>query len=74
VTDDGKILQDTTTTEFPKSANYYGLTASGGTITITYKVVVMGEPIYDPATGEPMVTPSKIEERSFTRRIEFERE
>ncbi|MBE5866386.1 MAG: Stk1 family PASTA domain-containing Ser/Thr kinase [Lachnospiraceae bacterium] len=74
VTDDGQVLLDTRTSTFPQAANYYGLTASGGTITITYKVVVMGEPIYDPATGEPMVTPSKIEERSFTRRIEFERE
>lgn len=74
VTDDGQVLLETKTTTFPQSANYYGLTAPGGTITMTYKVTVKGTTTTDPNTGEEIVGPVKVEERSFTRRIEFERE
>lgn len=74
VTDDGQILLDTKTSSFPRAANYYGLTSSGGTITMTYKVAVSGMPAVNPETGETYVSSGTVEERSFTRRIEFERE
>lgn len=74
VTDDGQILLDTRTTTFPQAANYYGLTSSGGTITMTYKVTVEGGATTNPDTGEAVVMPGTTEEKSFTRRIEFERE
>ncbi len=74
VTDDGQVLLDTRTSTFPQAANYYGLTASGGTITMTYKVIVLGTPVVNPDTGESYVSSGSTEERSFTRRIEFEQE
>ena len=36
VADSGQQLLNTTTTVFPQAANYYGLSAAGGTITMTY--------------------------------------
>lgn len=74
VTDDEKILLDTTTTTFPQAANYYGLTASGGTITMTYMVTTPGVTTTDSETGETISTPGRTEERSITRRIEFVQE
>ncbi len=74
VTDDGKILLDTTTTTFPQAANYYGLESSGGTITMTYSVTTGGTTETDPVTGETVNIPGTVENRSFTRRIEFEPE
>jgi len=74
VTDDGKILQDTTTSTFPKSANYYGLTAAGGTITFYYTVTVGGTTTIDPVTGETIIVPGTQETKSFDRRIEFVKE
>ncbi len=70
VTDDGQVLLDTRTTTFPQAANYYGLTSSGGTLTMTYKVA--GESVVNPETGE--ITPGTTQEKSFTRRITFEQE
>lgn len=74
VTDDGKILLDTTTTSFPQAANYYGLTAPGGTITFYYTVMVGGSTTTDAATGETITVPGTPETRSFDRRIEFVKE
>ncbi len=74
VTDDGKVLLDTRTSAFPQAANYYGLTASGGTVTMTYKVTTAGSSITNPDTGEVVSVPGSSEERSFTRRIEFVQE
>ncbi len=74
VTDDGQELMNSTVTEFPKAANYYGLKSSGGTITMTYMVAGEGTTTVDPETGEEIVVPSEPEEKSFTRRIEFIRE
>lgn len=71
VTDDGQVLMDTIVTGFPQSANYYGLTASAGTITMTYRVNLPGETITDDETGETVTIPGGTEERAFTRRIEF---
>ena len=70
VTDDGQVLLETRTASFPQAANYYGLTASGGTITMTYTVTIEGEPATD-AEGNPIAPEPTTEERSFTRRIEF---
>lgn len=74
VTDDGQVLLDTRTTTFPQAANYYGLTASGGTITMTYKVTTPGSTTTNPETGETVSVPGSTEEKSFTRRIEFTQE
>ncbi len=71
VPDGGMPLLDTTVTTFPQAANYYGLTASGGTLTMTYKVRLAGTVTEDPETGELINTPGGEETRSFTRRIEF---
>ncbi len=70
-TDDGQVLLETTTSTFPQSANYYGLTSSGGTITMTYTVTTQGGTTTDPETGESVSTPGVTESRSFTRRVEF---
>lgn len=70
VTDDGNVLLETRTASFPQAANYYGLTASGGTITMTYTVTIEGEPGVD-SEGNPIAPEPATEERSFTRRIEF---
>ena len=69
--DDGQVLLDTRTSSFPQAANYYGLTSSGGTITMTYFVTVEGTTTTDPETGETITTPGETQERSFSRRIEF---
>ena len=74
VTDDGQSLLETTTTTFPQAANYYGLTSSGGTITMSYEVTTAGTTTTDPETGETISVPGTKEIRSFTRRIEFVQE
>jgi len=43
VADDGKVLLETKTSSFPKAANFYVLTSSGGTLTMTYTVHGTGE-------------------------------
>jgi len=42
VTDSGKVLMDVTTSTFPQSANFYGITSAGGTVTLTYTAIVNG--------------------------------
>ena len=74
VTDDGKTLLDTNTSSFPHTANYFGITASAGTITIYYNVTSDAVTTVDPNTGETITTPGQTEQRSFTRRIEFTQE
>lgn len=71
VTDDGDVLLETRISNFPQAANYYGLTCSGGTITMTYSVTTEGTTTTDPETGETITTPGETYENSFTRRIEF---
>lgn len=73
-TDSGQVLMETTTSSFPQSANFYGLSASGGTITFTYKVTTEGTTSTNPDTGEVTNVPGTTQEKSFTRRIEFTRE
>ncbi len=73
VTDSGSILMDTKTTTFPLSANFYGLNASGGTITFTYTVTTPATTTTDPVTGESVTTPGSTQEKSFSRRVEFVR-
>ena len=72
-TDDGQVLLDTKTTGFPQAANYYGLSSSGGTITMTYQVTTQGSTTTD-QDGNTVNIPGTTEDRSFTRRIEFVKE
>lgn len=58
VTDDGKVLMDMTTSTFPQSANFYGITSAGGTVTLAYTVTVNGA----------------TESRSVERRVAFTQE
>ena len=74
VTDSGQVLLDTRITSFPQAANYSGLTAPGGTITMTYNVAGQGGTVTDPVTGETITVPGATESRSFTRRVEFTEE
>ncbi len=74
VTDNGQVLLETTTSSFPQSANYYGLTSSGGTITMTYSVTTQGTTGVDPNTGAEVTVPGGTEQKSITRRIEFVQE
>ncbi len=71
VTDSGQVLLDATITGFPQAANYSGLTAAGGTITMTYSVTKEGTTTTDPVTGETVTTPGTTENKTFSRRIEF---
>ena len=71
VTDSGQLLLDTKTSSFPQAANYYGLNAAGGTITMTYTVTTGVGTVTNPGTGEAVNVPGTSETRSFTRRIEF---
>ena len=73
-TDDGKTLWGTTATTFPQTVNYYNLTVSGGTITMTYTVEIPGTPTTDPATGEETIPSPTTETRTITRRVEFIKE
>ena len=74
VTDDGRTLWETTTTSFPQTVNYYNLTVSGGTITMTYTVEIPGTPTTDPDTGVDIIPTPTTETRTITRRVEFEKE
>lgn len=70
VTDDGTVLLDTTVTTFPQSVNSYGLTASGGTLTMTYTVTTESTTTTD-ENGNQVTVPGTTEEKDITRRIEF---
>lgn len=74
VTDDGQQLLEKKTSDFPQSANYYGLKSAAGTITMTYETVPGGTTTVDPETGETINIPGTAQTRSFTRRINFVRE
>ena len=74
VSDDGKIIFDTTTSAFPLAANHYGITASAGTITFSYTVMVGGYTTADPVSGATVNVPGTPEVRTFERRIEFVKE
>ncbi len=73
VTDGGQTLLDTKTSNFPQSANFFGLNSEAGTITMTYMVTSGGTTAVD-ANGGTVSIPGAAEPRSFTRRIEFTRE
>jgi len=74
VADDGQVIINTKATTFPQAVNSYGLSASGGTLTMTYTVTTEGTTTTDPETGETVNVPGVQETRSFTRRIEFVQE
>ncbi|MCM1188022.1 MAG: Stk1 family PASTA domain-containing Ser/Thr kinase [bacterium] len=70
VADDGMVLLETATSSFPYSTNYYGLTSSGGTLTVTYTVTTPATTETD-ENGNTVTVPGTTESKSFTRRIEF---
>ncbi len=74
VTDDNNVLLDTKTSTFPVATNFNGMTASGGTLTMTYQVTSEPTTTTNPDTGEQVTVPGTTENRSFTRRIEFVKE
>ena len=74
VTDDDRVLLDTNLSGFPYSPNYSGLSASAGTLTMTYTVTLPASTSTDPNTGESITIPGGTEKKSFTRRIDFVRE
>ena len=71
VTDDNNVLLDTKTSTFPVATNFNGMTASGGTLTMTYQVTSEPTTTTNPDTGEQVTVPGTTEDRSFTRRVEF---
>ena len=73
VTDDGNVLLDTTASSFPQPANYYGLSAAGGTLTMSYTVTIQGPPTTD-ENGNQVAGATTTEPRSFNRRVEFTEE
>ena len=70
VADDGIVLLETTVSSFPYPANYYGLSSSGGTLTMTYTVTTPSSTTTD-ENGNEVTVPGTTESKSFTRRIEF---
>ena len=74
VADDNTVLLDTKVTTFPVATNINGMTASGGTLTMTYQVTSEPTATTNPDTGEQVTVPGTTEDRSFTRRIEFVKE
>ena len=73
VTDDGQQLREWTTNVFPSSVNFNGIQSAGGTITMTYTVTKPGETTQGSDEGIVTGAPT-TETKSFTRRIEFEKE
>ncbi len=70
VADDGTVLLETTTSNFPYAANYYGLSSTGGTLTMTYTATTSGSTGTD-GDGNEVAIPGVTEDKSFNRRIEF---
>ena len=73
VTDDDNVLLETTASSFPHAANYYGLSAAGGTLTMSYTVTIQGPPTTD-ENGNQVAGATTTEQRSFNRRVEFTEE
>lgn len=69
VTSEGKIIQSTSTSTFPYSVNFSGLSSANGTITMTYYYEVVVEAATETT---PAVTEKKAV--SFIRPIEFTKE
>lgn len=70
VADDGTVLLETSTAHFPCSSNNYGLSSSGGTLTMTYTVTTASSTTTD-ENGNEVTVPGTTEEKTVTRRIEF---
>jgi len=71
VADDGLVILETNTSSFPYSTNHNNLTASGGTLSVTYTVTTDPVVEKDENGNDVVVTPGSTETRTFTRRIEF---
>jgi serine/threonine-protein kinase len=73
-TADGKTLIDVSTTNFPFTGNYYGISAATGTITMSYEVVTPAVTQKNEDGTEVVVTPESKQTKTFTRSIEFVQE
>lgn len=71
ITEDGDILMEKRTTEFPITTSFRGLSVQRGTIYLTY--TVMGDSIttVDPATGENVTVPGQPQQVEIIREVEF---
>ena len=70
-TSDGREIWSTTTSAFPVSVNFGGISAASGTITFSYTVTTDPTTITNPDTGETTTVPGTSVEKSFTRPIDF---
>ena len=74
VTDAGQTLLETTVSSFPQSANYHGISSSGGTLYFNYSVTTQSTTQTNPDTGETITVPGETQVKSFTRKVEFTKE
>lgn len=70
-TADGRQLLSTTTSAFPISVNYTGISSSSGTVTFVFTVTTEPTTVTDPVTGETTTVPGTSTEKTVTRPIEF---
>lgn len=70
-TSDGREIWSTTTSAFPVSANFAGISAASGTITFSYTVTTEPTTITNPDTGETTTVPGTSADKSFTRPVDF---
>lgn len=72
ISDDGAVLLDTRLTSFPHAVQFYGISSPSGTLTMTIKVPGPSTTTTD-SSGNTVTVPGKPQEKSFTRRIQFEK-
>lgn len=70
-TSDGREIWSTTTSAFPVSANFAGISAASGTITFSYTIITEPTTVTNPDTGETTTVPGMSMDKSFTRPVEF---
>ena len=71
---EGRPLLSTTTSSFPISVTYRGITEPTGMLTFTYTVNKPERVETDPLTGEVKVTPAVTEEHTVVRNVVFTQE
>ena len=70
----GKELLNTRVTSFPMAeVNYRGITSATGTLTFIYTVTIE-ETVMEDENGETVVVPSRTEEHTIQRTIQFDQE
>lgn len=70
-TADGKQLLSTTTSSFPISVNYTGITSATGTVTFTFTVTTEPTVTTNPETGETTTVPGTSTDKTVTRQLDF---